>query len=189
MHAASKVETEVHRQTADRKEPLGRVRHEIERSNVARILRIGVERVVDHFAGLKLLFGLSRIKPHANRVLLGALFEKDAVRVELGVRKRRLHAVERVFGHLDGSLARRDLHRRRLAVEVRQRVDEPDDEHDADHDVFPKRIAIHPLTPSVQCAKKGFTGPFVRRNLLLRPCPSLTAQAQKAPRDMPSTPF
>jgi len=44
---------------------------------------------------------------------------------------------------LDGGLARRHLHGRRLTEEIRQRIDEPDGKRHQDHKVFPERIAIH----------------------------------------------
>ena len=94
---------------------------------------------------LQLLFRLGRIKAHADGVLLRALFKEDAVRLQVGGIQCAFNLCERLLGHLDRSLAGRNLHGWRFAVEIRQRINEPDNEHDADQYVFPKRIAIHSL--------------------------------------------
>ena len=126
MHAAAKVEAEIHRAAVEREEPVGRIRGEVERGNVARILRIGIKRAVDDFTRFKLLFSLRRIKANANRVLLRALLKIDAVGGELRVGKRLLDLTERLLRHLGRRLGGCDLYRRRFAVKIRQRVDQAD---------------------------------------------------------------
>ena len=144
VHAASQVKPQIHRERVDREEPLRRVGHEVQGDDVARILRIGIQRLVDHFAGAELLFGLRRVKAHADRILLRALLEEDAVRFQVGFAQGALDARQRVFGHLDGGLPGRHLHGGGFAVEVGQRVDQAEDQRDADQDIFPKWVAIHP---------------------------------------------
>ena len=143
VHTAAQVKTQIHRQSIDRKKPSRRIRHQIQSHDMARILRIGIERLLNHFARTKLLFSLSRIKTHADGILLCALFKEEPVGLEVRVRERSLYLRERLLGDLHRCLAGGNLHRRRLTVKVRQRINEPNNEHDADQNVFPERIAIH----------------------------------------------
>jgi hypothetical protein len=44
---------------------------------------------------------------------------------------------------LDGRLGRRHLHRRRLAEEIGQGIDQPHEQHDHDDRVLPDRVTVH----------------------------------------------
>ena len=153
VHAAAQVQTQIHREGVDRKEPLRRVRHEVERHDVGGIRRIRIERLFNHFARLQLFFGFRRLEAHADGILLSALLVEDAVGLDLRLGEQRFDALERVFRHLDRGLARGNLHRGGLSVEVRQRIDETDEESDDDDQVFPKRISVHAcLRHAKRCA-------------------------------------
>ena len=158
VHAAAKVKAEIHRQRPDRKQPLRGVRGEVQGHHVGGVLTVRVERLFKDLAGLKLLFGLSRLEAYAHGVLLGALFEEDAVGMQVCIAQKILDRLQGLLRHLHRRLAGRDLHCRRLAVEVRQGVDQTDHKGDNDDDVFPERIAVHRML--LRCAA-GF---FLRRN-------------------------
>jgi hypothetical protein len=68
VHPAAQVEPEVHGQRAHRGEPVGRGRQQVERDDVGRVLRVGVERAVDHVARLELGVGVGEPHAHAGRI-------------------------------------------------------------------------------------------------------------------------
>jgi hypothetical protein len=136
VDAAAQVEAEVHRQRVDRRQPARRARQQVQRDDVARVVRIGVER------------GDQRVLRLALRIEIGeaGLHRVAVVLDEIGLQRR-------LVEHLpDGSLQRsvdlqrrlaaRDLHRRRFAEEIRQRIEDADDERDDEDRVLPDRVAV-----------------------------------------------
>ena len=159
VNAAAKVKAEIHRLTVERQEPIGGIGRQVERCNVARILRIGIECAVDDFACFELLFGLRWVKANADRVLLSPLLEEDAVGGEVRIGERLLNLFEGLLRDFRSRLGGRNLYRGRFPVKIRQRVDHPDKEHDADQNVLPKRIAIH-RSLRFQTSEKRAIKPF-----------------------------
>ena len=79
MHTAPKVKPQVHRQRIDLQKPSRGVGNQVRRHDVRGIRTVRIKRLFNRFTGLKLFFGLRRVKTHANRVLLRPLFKEDAV--------------------------------------------------------------------------------------------------------------
>ena len=140
VHAAAQVETEVHRQRVDRGQPARRVRHEVERDDVARVVRGRVQPLLQDVLGLQLRIAVR--EPHADRWRL-AVVEEHAGAGDAGLLQQRVGARHHRRVHLDRGLAAGDLHGRRVAEDVGQRVDQADRERDDDDDVLPERITIH----------------------------------------------
>jgi hypothetical protein len=60
VHAAAQVQAQVHGQRMQRREPLRRARHQVQRDDVGRIGRIGVERLAQRVLGLELGVGVPK---------------------------------------------------------------------------------------------------------------------------------
>src|SRR5487761_2526847 len=132
MHAAPQVEAEIHRQRANRREPVRRRRQQVERDDVV-VAELGLQQVL----GAEL--GVVVVEAHL-----------DAHGVELGAAVRDVRRLQRVFDRaeqrvvdLECRLRRRDLDCRYLGEEVGQRVEHAHDQRDGDYDVLPERIPIH----------------------------------------------
>ena len=130
MHAAAQVEAQVHRQRADRRQPLRRRRQQVERDDV-----VVAQLRLDDVPRLQLRVGVGEA-------------HLDAGGVERRAAEGNVAGLERVLDHAEQRrvglhLGRADLHRRHFGKEVGQRVQDADDQRDGDHDVLPERITIH----------------------------------------------
>ncbi len=114
MHAAAQIEPEVHRQRADRRQPARAVGQQVQRDDVV-LAELRLQQV------LRLQLRVGVREAHLDAVGV----EKDAVRRDmppfLSVSSTRASSA---VSDLSVALHRRDLHRRHLAEEVGQRVDE-----------------------------------------------------------------
>jgi hypothetical protein len=132
MDAAAQVQAQVHREGSDRRQPMRRRREQVERNDV-----ILAEAGLQHIAGTNLCVGIGepdldagliqRRPPVGDLPGLQSAFDLDEQRV-----------VE-----LDGGLRCTYLHRGRFREEVRQRVQEADQQRGANEQVFPERVAVH----------------------------------------------
>ena len=130
VHAAAQVQTQVHRQRADGRQPLRRRGQRIQRDDV-----VFAELGLQHVLGLQLRVRIGEAHLDAGRV------ERGAAIVDAGGLQRVLdRAQER---RVDLELRRADLDGRHFRKEVRQRVQEANAECDGDHDVLPEGIAVH----------------------------------------------
>jgi hypothetical protein len=137
VHAAAQVQAQVHGVGAQRCQPGRRARHQIEGHHVGRVARVRHQRALQHVARLELVVGGREARPHRGGV------ERDQVRREAGSLQRFRHAGLGAGIDLDGRLARRHLHCRRLAEEIGQGVDQPHEQHDDDDRVLPDRVTVH----------------------------------------------
>ena len=64
VHAAAQVEAEVHRQRMQRLQPGGRVRDQVQRDDVGRIVGIRIQRSLDRVLGLQLDVGVAEARAH-----------------------------------------------------------------------------------------------------------------------------
>ena len=145
MHSAAKVKTEVHRLAADRREPFRSVRHEVQRDHIIRVRRIRVQSPFQHLTALKLELGVRHAETHADAGarLLAAGIQVDGLRLDSCGSQRVLNLRHGGIRYLHRRLSGRDLNSRRLAEEVRDRVENTDDEGKQDDEVFPNGITIH----------------------------------------------
>ena len=138
VHAAAQVETEVHGQGADGGQPVRRGRQQVECHHKARVGCIRVEAALDGVFALQLQVGGLEAGAHAVGVgedtgvwQLGGAEDLGHARFDLG------------RFELERGLAAGDLDGGDFAVEVREGVDEPEDQHEADQQVFPEGITVH----------------------------------------------
>jgi hypothetical protein len=134
VNPAAEIEAEIHRQRADRSEPLRRRRQQVQGDDIV-LAQLGLQ----HILRFQLRIGIRES-------------DLDAGRIERRAANRNRGGLERVF---DGSeqrgvdfrraLRRRDLDRRHFGKQIRQRVEEADRESDADQYIFPERVAVHPF--------------------------------------------
>jgi len=146
VDAAAQVEAEVHRQRVQHRQPARRARQQVERDDVGRVVRVGVERRRERVLGLALRVEVGEARLHRVAVVL------DEVGLQARLGEDVLDALPHRGVELDGHLAARDLDGGRFAEEVRQRVDDADDHRDHEDRVLPERIAVHgagPRTPGV----------------------------------------
>ncbi len=137
MHPAAQVEAEVHRQRVDRGQPARRSGEQVQCHRVVGICRVGVQGPVDRVARLELRVDVGEAHPHAVRV------EQRAGVGQVRLLQRRLDFRHQRGIDLDRRLDARDLHRRRLAEEVRHRVEEGDRDRRRDQRIRPGGISVH----------------------------------------------
>jgi len=137
MHAAAQVQTQVHRLRAQPGQPLRRARHQVQRDDVGRIGRIGIERAHDRVARLELGVGVAEAGAH--RVAL----ELDEVGLQAGGLQGLLDPGHQTGIDLQRGLAAGDLDGRRLAEEVGQRVEQAHHHRDGQDQVLPPGVAVH----------------------------------------------
>ena len=137
VDATAQVQAQVHRQRVQAGHPGRRARDQVERDDVARVGRVGVERPGQRILGLELGVGVGEARAHRVAVELH----------EIGLHTRALQDLLDAADHpgidLHRGLAARDLHRRRLAVEVGQRVEQAHQQRDAEERVLPQGITVH----------------------------------------------
>ena len=138
VHAAAQVEAEVHRQRADAAQPFRRARDQVERHRV-----VLAERAGDRILGLDLDVGVGETRLDAGGI------EVKRVIGDAGFLQRGFDLAHQRRLDLHRALGGRHLHRRRFAIEIRQRIEHPDQDGGQDHEVFPQRIAIHGVAPGV----------------------------------------
>ncbi len=139
VHAAAQVQAQVHRQGVQRGHPARRARHQVQRDRVGRGVRIDavVQAGGQHVARVDLRVGGVEARVD-RRALEGHVVGLDGRRLQ-----QLLDLRDRVGPDLGGQLGRGHLHRRRLAVQVRHRVQQADQHGDDHQQVFPDRVAIH----------------------------------------------
>src|SRR5690606_24417119 len=82
---------------------------------------------------------VGRGKAHLHRVGVA----QQAVVLDAGALERLLDQLFGLLVDLEGCLEARDLHRRRFAVEIRQRVDQPEQQGHQHYAVAPEGISVH----------------------------------------------
>ena len=132
VHAAAKIEAEIHRQGADCGQPARRRGEQVERDDVA-FTELRLQRILR----LELRVGVVEAKLDARRIE-----HRAAVRNIRGF-ERLLDARQKGAVDFDGRLRRRHLNGGNLGEKIRDREDDADDERDGDDHVLPERIAIH----------------------------------------------
>jgi hypothetical protein len=134
---AAQIEAQVHREGMQRRQPMRRARHEVQRHHIGGFVRVRHQRLLQRVARLDLVVRGDEARPHGGRL------QRQQVGGETG---RLEHLFDPGLGRgidLDGGLGRRHLHRRRLAEEIGQGVDEPHEQHDHDDRVLPDRVTVH----------------------------------------------
>ncbi|CAJ9898899.1 Uncharacterised protein [Burkholderia pseudomallei] len=141
VDAAAQIEAEIHRQRVQRGQPARRRALQVQRDDVLRIVRIGVQRLLQHVLHAQLRVGV--LQAHADGRVGAGIVERDVVGRDLVGLERCFDLRERVGAELDRGLAARYLHRRRFAEEVGQCVQKADGERHDHHHIFPDWITIH----------------------------------------------
>ena len=129
VHTATQIETEIHRQRAQPREPARGRRRKVERDH-----ELPVERVFDDVPGLELI--LPRREPEQEPIRDRGLLRGDAVH---------LHPVHEPVAQrlVDGRAAnRRHLYGRVLAEQVGEREDDSRQERHRDERILPRRILV-----------------------------------------------
>lgn len=98
MHAAAQVEAEVHRRGMHARQPLRRGRQQVERDHILRILRVGIELLLEQV--LRLQLGVGVLEADLDTVGV----EENAVMDDASGLQRGLGAIERLRVDLDRCL-------------------------------------------------------------------------------------
>ena len=138
VHPAAQVQAQVHGQGVEIAQPLGRAGQQVQGDDVGRVGRVRVQGLFDGVLGLDLGVRVGEAGAHAVQVA------EDALVGDGGCLEGLLDALlELGCVDLQGDLAAGHLHRRHLAVEIRQGVKETKDHRKHDDQVFPEWITIH----------------------------------------------
>ena len=141
VHPAAQVQTQKHRIRMQALQPLRSIRQQVEGDDIGRIGRIGIQFFFQQSLGLELDIGTAEAR--TNGRLCRAVIECDAFRRQIALLQYLLDPLgDRVF-YLDGRFGAADLHSRRFAKEIRQRIQHAEQQGDNDYYVLPERIAIH----------------------------------------------
>ena len=137
MYTAAQVKPEVHGQRAEVGQPARRAGQQVERHDVLRIGRVGIELLLQQILGLQLGVGVFQTNLDAGGV------EENAAGGHASRLQRGFDAIQGGGIDLDRGLGAGYLHGGRFAEEVGQGVDETDQQRDDDDDVLPERVAVH----------------------------------------------
>ncbi len=141
MHAAAQVQAQVHGVGAQGRQPVRRGRHQVQGDGVVGILRVRVQDFFDLVLGLELRVGGVEAQPY--RADRAVHLERTRSRADAGLVQRLFGPGQGVLSDLDGRLGPRDLDRRRLTVEIGQRVEHADQDGGQNEEVFPDWVAVH----------------------------------------------
>ena len=133
MDAAAQIETEIHRQGADVRQPIGRCREQVQGDGI-----VFAQRLLQIVLGPQLGIGVRQLDLDAGRV------GDDPLRRYLLLFERVLDPLQQGLIDLHHRIGRRYLNCRHLAEQVGQGIEQAQHQCGEDDEVFPPRIAVHP---------------------------------------------
>ena len=139
-----KVEAEIHRQCMQALEPLRRIRQQVERDTECRILRICIEPAFQNFLGLELDVGAGETDLDGGVHAAG--IEINPVDGDLIVAENAFDTIHHLRIDLDGRAYAADLNGRRFSKEIRQRIDDAENDRGDNNEIFPEWVTVHDLT-------------------------------------------
>ena len=132
MHAAAQIEAQVHRQRADRRQKMRAARNEVQSDH-----EIIAEHILHHVLRFQLRVGIG--EPH----LQARRFEKYSIVRDIRRLQRAFDFLLQIGIDFLRRFRGRNLDGRHFAEKIWQRVNDADQQREADQEIEPEWITVH----------------------------------------------
>ena len=137
-------------------EPLRRIGQQIECDTECRILRVRIEFAFQNFLGLEL--DVCTRETDLDGGVHAAGIEIDPVDGDLAVAEDAFDPIHHLRIDLDSRSDAADLNSRRFPEEIRQCIDDAEDDRGDNNDIFPEWVTVHDLTSGMHGLIRAKTG-------------------------------